>query len=111
MKAIDICIYFEHWADAYQAAELVLEMSNKKIAGNNKRKIDPQDKVELYTMFAKIFWNSKYYLMHAASISTVFTTYKKKKDRTDEEKINQSNLTAVSILATPLFSQRTFDQR
>lgn len=49
--------------------------------------------------------------MHAASISTVFTTYKKKKDRTDEEKINQSNLTAVSILATPLFSQRTFDQR
>lgn len=62
-------------------------------------------------MFAKIFWNSKYYLMHAASISTVFTTYKKKKDRTDEEKINQSNLTAVSILATPLFNSRTFDQR
>jgi len=58
-------------------------------------------------MLVQIFWESKYYLMHAAAAISLLTSIFKKTSLSDEERIIYANKALISILLIPQTSRKS----
>lgn len=117
MTVIEFAIKMESWSEGFQVAESILEMDSVKqkltqtldekdmskngmITEKRLRGMRPKDKAQLYEHMSTIFWRSKYYIMHAASLASMNKQYERK-ERTPEHKRDIADQIIIATLITP----------